>query len=246
MWRQWSWSGRAWGLQNQRDSFWIWILFRWHQSAPKPFSQTELNDLVRDLGLSKTAAEILASRLQEKHLLDDSAKVAYFRKRDQPFVTSFSELKQCVYCHDIPALLWQLGVDSYISTEWRLFLDSSEQSLKCVLLHNGNLYGGIPLGHSLHLRETYDDIKEVINLLKYHEHNWILCVGLKMASFLLGQQRGFTKYPCHLCMWDSRDREKHWTQKERPVRETMEAGMPNIVHNPIVSREKIVFPTHST
>ena len=49
-------------------------------SAPELFSQTELNDLVRDLGFSKKAAEMLASRLQEKHLLDDSAKVSYFRK----------------------------------------------------------------------------------------------------------------------------------------------------------------------
>ena len=27
---------------------------------------------------------------------------------------------------------------------------------------------------------------------------------LKMVNFLLGQQSGFTKYPCFLCMWDSR------------------------------------------
>jgi len=66
-------------------------------------------------------------------------------------------------------------------------------------------FEGIPLGHTVHLRETYDDIKEVINLLKYHQHNWILCVDLKVVSVLLGQRRGFTKYSCRLCMWDSRD-----------------------------------------
>ena len=47
-------------------------------SAPELFNQTELNDLVCDLGISKKAAEVLASRLQEKHLLDDSAKIFYF------------------------------------------------------------------------------------------------------------------------------------------------------------------------
>ena len=174
-------------------------------SAPELFSQTELNDLVCDLGLSKKAEEILASRLQEKHLLDDSANISYFRKQDQSFATFFSEQKQFVYCHDIPGLLRQLGVALYIPTEWRMFLDSSKQSLKYVLLHNGKLYGGVPIGHFVHLRETYDDIKAVINLLKYHEHNWILCIDLKTVSFLLGQQRGFTKNFCHLCMWDSRD-----------------------------------------
>ena len=46
-------------------------------SAPEPFSQMKSNDLVYDLGLSKKPAEILAFRLQGKHLLDDSAKVSY-------------------------------------------------------------------------------------------------------------------------------------------------------------------------
>ena len=62
-------------------------------SAPEPFSQTELNDLVCDLGLSKKAEEIVASRLQAKHLLGDSAKVSYFQKRDKSFAPFFSEQK---------------------------------------------------------------------------------------------------------------------------------------------------------
>ena len=48
--------------------------FEWHEDeevvlediAPHPFSQKELNDLVRDLSLSKDSAELLASRLKEK------------------------------------------------------------------------------------------------------------------------------------------------------------------------------------
>ena len=35
-------------------------------SNPVPFTQMELNDLVRDLNLSKSSAELLASRLKEK------------------------------------------------------------------------------------------------------------------------------------------------------------------------------------
>ena len=55
------------------------------QSTTQQFSQTELNDLVRDFGLFKKAAEIFASRLQEKHLLNNSAKVLNFRNHDQFF-----------------------------------------------------------------------------------------------------------------------------------------------------------------
>jgi hypothetical protein len=37
--------------------------------GPQLFTQPELNDLVRDLGLSKEKAELLVSRLQEKNVL---------------------------------------------------------------------------------------------------------------------------------------------------------------------------------
>ena len=36
--------------------------------------------------------------------------------------------------------------------------------------------------------------------------------GLEGAGKLLGQQSGFIKYPCFLCMWDSRDRAQHYTK----------------------------------
>ena len=48
------------------------------QSTPQQFCQTELYDLVRNLDLSKKVSEILILRLQEKHLLNNSAKVSYF------------------------------------------------------------------------------------------------------------------------------------------------------------------------
>ena len=46
--------------------------------TPQQFSQPELNEFVRDLGLSKNAAEMLASRLQEKNKLSHTTKVSYF------------------------------------------------------------------------------------------------------------------------------------------------------------------------
>ena len=170
-------------------------------NLPQCFSQIELNDLVRDYGLSKQAAEVLASHLKEKNLLDSFAKVSYFRTRDENFVNFFSEVNLFAYCHDISGLLLQFGISVYNPTEWRLFIDSSKRSLKCVLLHNGNIFGSVPIGHSVYFQETYDDIKMVLNLIKYRKHNWIICVDLKMVNFLLGQQKGFTKFPCYLCMW---------------------------------------------
>ena len=78
----------------------------------------------------------------------------------------------------------------------------------------------------------------VMDFLKFHKHNWIICVDLKMVNFLLRHQKGFTKFPCSLCMWDSRARNRHWVQKDWPIRDTLEAG----IQDPIVNRDKIIFP----
>ncbi|GBP81329.1 Fat-like cadherin-related tumor suppressor homolog [Eumeta japonica] len=50
---------------------------------PKPFTQEELNDLIRDLDLPNESAEILASRLREKKLLASGTKVTVYHTRDQ-------------------------------------------------------------------------------------------------------------------------------------------------------------------
>ena len=63
-----------------------------------------------------------------------------------------------------------------------------------------------------------------------------------MVNFLLGQQNGYTKYPCFLCMWDSRAKSEHWTRKEWPLRKEMIAGEKNIIHQPLVTTEKIILP----
>jgi hypothetical protein len=45
--------------------------FRCHTECQSPqlFTQSELNDVIRDLGLPKEKAELLGSRLKEKNLL---------------------------------------------------------------------------------------------------------------------------------------------------------------------------------
>ncbi len=114
-----------------------------------------------------------------------------------------------------------MGVTPYDPNEWRLFLGSSKRSLKCLFLHNGNLYASISIDHSIHLKEEYGYIKKVLELLKYDDHYWIICVDLKMVNFLLGQQGRYTKYPCFLCLWNTRANNKHWTQKNWQASEKM-------------------------
>jgi len=71
-----------------------------------------------------------------------------------------------VFCYDVDGLMNALG-NKHDQQEWRLFIDSSKLSLKAVLLHNGNQHPSIPVGHAAHMKETYENIKQLLNKLEY-------------------------------------------------------------------------------
>jgi len=76
-----------------------------------------------------------------------------------------------------------------------------ETSLKAVLLHNSNRYASIPVGHTVHLKESYENMKVILQAVKYEQHQWQVCGDLKVTCLLLGeQQSGYTKCPCFLCL----------------------------------------------
>lgn len=211
------------------------------QSTPQQFSQEELNDLIRDLGLSKQASELLASRLKEKNCLQPDIKITIYRTREVKLVPYFSQDEDLIYCNNIPGLFRQMGIQ-FVPGDWRLFIDSSSRSLKCVLLHNGNRYASIPIAHSTKLKEEYQYIKLVLQKLSYEEYQFSICVDLKMVNLLLGQQGGYTKYPCFICLWDSRAKQDHWNMVNWPIRQNMTIGTANVINEPLVDREKIILP----
>ena len=45
---------------------------------------------------------------------------------------------------------------------------------------------------------------------------WLISGDLKVIALLLGQQCGYTKNPCFLCLWDSRADEQHFIKKNWP------------------------------
>ena len=206
------------------------------------YSQSELNDMIRDLNLPKQSAEVLASRLQEKDLLKAGTSVSFYHNREEKLKKYFQSNGQLLYCTNVEGLLLAMGLSAYRSNDWRLFIDNSKRRLKCFLLHNGNQYGSIPIGHSVNLKENYENIKVVLERLKYCVHQWLICVDLKMVNFLLGQQGGHTKYPCFLCYWASRANEEHWVRKEWPPRNTIKPGEKNIVNNFLVDRKNMILP----
>ena len=100
----------------------------------------------------------------------------------------------------------------------------------------------IPIGHSTTLNEKYA-IKTVLQHLKDEHHQWVICVYVKKVNFLLGHQSGYTKFPCILCYWDSRDdKANHGKIKNWPAQEQLKVGDNNFIHDQLVPREKIIFP----
>ncbi|GBL90549.1 hypothetical protein AVEN_179463-1 [Araneus ventricosus] len=53
-------------------------------------------------------------------------------------------------------------------------------------------------GHSVHLEENYNDLSMILEKIYYQESRWLVCGDFKMLIMLLGQQAGYTKYPCFL------------------------------------------------
>ena len=208
---------------------------------PHFITQADLNDLVRDLSLSKGQSELLASRLQEWNLLESKAKVTVYRKRNKNIVSFFSIEENLCFCNDVHGLFGYFNID-YNPNDWRLFIDASKDSLKAVLIHNGNTLPSVPLAHSWNLREDYINLKFILSHINYNDHNWKICADLKVVAFLTGLQTGFTKYCCFLCLWDSRAKAEHYSRRDWPLRDISEAGVYNISNTPLVPRENILLP----
>ncbi|GBN34857.1 hypothetical protein AVEN_254847-1 [Araneus ventricosus] len=170
--------------------------------GPQPFSQSELNDLIRDLGLSRDGVELLGSILKYKNLLTPGTSFSWYRHQEKEFTQFFSKEGNLVFCKDVQVLKKCFDIE-YDPYEWRLFIDSYKTSLKAVLLHNGNSFASLPLEYSGHLEENHNDLSMILEKINYQEYRWMVCGDFKMLTMLLGQQAGYTKYPCFLCLWYS-------------------------------------------
>lgn len=215
------------------------------QDKSKKMTEQELYRLARKLGLSKKRAAVLAKELEGFNILADGVKVTSFRNRNNFLKEYFTvnEDNSFVYCHNITGLMAAMEIDAYVSSEWRLFIDSSQSSLKAILLHEENAMNGVPVAFGIGMAETYESIKYILDCIKYAEYGWRLCCDFKVITFLNGMQSGNTKYSCFICLWDSRyPCEKQYFTKEWPLRSGQEKGKFNVLADALVPKEKILIP----
>ena len=157
--------------------------------------------------------------LKEKNLLAPGTTFYWYgdRERELRHLFTFQKESSLVYCNNIAELVNLMGL-SYDAKEWRLFIDSSSRSLKAVLLHNSNKFSSIPIGYSIEMKETHNDIDCLLYALNYQDYKWLICGDLKVIGPVLGLQGGYTKYPYFLCLWDSRADGQHYVRQEWPPR----------------------------
>ena len=98
-----------------------------------------------------------------------------YRKRQEDLVQLFKMEKGLVTCTDMDGLMKTLSIN-HIPLAWRLFIDSSKLSLRAILLHNGNTLPSIPLGHSVHNKESYVNMKMLMEAINYDKFKLAISV----------------------------------------------------------------------
>ena len=71
-------------------------------------------------------------------------------------------------------------------------------------MNNGNKTSSIPVVHSVEMNESHKSMDLLSPALNYQENTWLICGDLKAVGIILGLQGSYTRYPCFLCLWDSR------------------------------------------
>lgn len=70
----------------------------------------DVNDFIRDIGLSKSNAELLTSRLKQWNLLDESVQVIDQRARHQTFSSFLNHQARLCFCNNVTGLFETIGI----------------------------------------------------------------------------------------------------------------------------------------
>jgi hypothetical protein len=105
---------------------------------------------------------------------EKNVRISVYCKRHEDLVHFFKMEIDLVACTDIDGLMQTLNIN-HNPLDWRLFIDSSKLSLKAVLLHNGNTLPSIPVGHSMHNKESYENMKILLEAINYVKFKWQIC-----------------------------------------------------------------------
>ena len=130
----------------------------------------------------------------------------------------------------------------YNPEEWQLFINSSVHNLKALLLHEGNILPSIPVACAIHKKETYENVKEILNCMNYKTYQWHICSNLKIVTTLMGLQKSYSKFCCFVCMWDSRARSVLYSKKNCPLYKSHTLRTKSTARQPLADPCKMLLP----
>ena len=70
--------------------------------------------------------------------------------------------------------------------EWRLFIDSSNVTLKAAILRNGKKFPSVPQAPAANMKESYENIKLFLEKIQNEKYSWNICGNLNVIALLLG------------------------------------------------------------
>ena len=93
--------------------------------------------------------------------------------------------RSLVACTDSDGLKQTLNINLN-PLDWRLFIGLSKLGVKAVLFHSGNTLPSMPVGCSVHNKESYENMKILMEAINYDKFKWQICGDLKVIGLLLG------------------------------------------------------------
>jgi hypothetical protein len=86
-------------------------------------------------------------------------------------------------------------------------------------------------------------MKEILSYLNHKTYHWHICGDMKVFSFLMGLQKGYEKFCCFPCGWDScHARSVHYSKKNWPQHKSYTPGAKNVAYQPLVDLCKVLLP----
>lgn len=93
------------------------------------------------------------------------------------------------------------------------------------------------------MKETHENMENLLRKINYNQYKWKICSDLKMMAILSGLKKGFSKYPCHICLFDSRGNiEQHYDKFDWPERPGYVMNEFSIEAKPLVEADRFILP----
>jgi hypothetical protein len=127
----------------------------------------------------------LSSELQQWTFLYDTLKATGFHSRQRDVEQFFITQGELSACKNAENQVAAMNI-RYNMQEWRLFIDCYMHGLTAVLLQKGQVLLSSPVAYTVHKKETYENMKEILSCVKCKTYQWHTCGDFKVTATLMG------------------------------------------------------------